>query len=156
MVLIPVTGPCCWCWCAVTLRLVLMAGEVTGEVFEWREDLEETEEVNLRGRAFPGSLNAINLRTAWGLSAPEKKPRKNLNIFDFPPINKLLSPFSNLYVFYRSTTHLAMCNAFWPTAVAGARQLIKNVTWKSIVNHTQGGVCLGHLRSNRKSYRQLF
>ena len=50
-----------------------MAGDVTGEVFEWREDLEETEEVSLRGRAFPGSLKAINLRTAWGLSAPGKK-----------------------------------------------------------------------------------
>ena len=48
----------------MTLRLVFMAGEVTGEVFEWREDLEETEEVSLRGRAFPGSLKAINLRTA--------------------------------------------------------------------------------------------
>ena len=56
-----------------------MAGDVTGEVFEWREDLEETEEVSLRGRAFPGSLKAINLRTAWGLSAPGKKKEQKVS-----------------------------------------------------------------------------
>ena len=65
-----------WAWtaaaaaAAATLLRVFMAGEVTGEVLEWREDLEETEEVSLRGRALPGSLSAISFRTAWGLSAP--------------------------------------------------------------------------------------
>ena len=50
-----------------------MAGDVTGEVLDWREDLEDTDDVSLRGRAFPGSANAISFLTAWGLSAPEKK-----------------------------------------------------------------------------------